>query len=1157
MRAVFAPQPAEVRIQIKVIYFLTKLQLQVMDFSCTLWCRLKPVSPQMLKIMKLTFALLTIACLHVSAKGVSQTVTFSGREVTLQTVFDAIATQTGYTVFYNSEHLEKTKKVTVNLKNASIEGTLKEVLKDQGLTYSIVEKTIIIKKLPQGVSPGTEVEPPPPGIDISGKVVNEKGEPVVGASITVKGQSGKGTSADENGFFILKGVDENATLVISGVNIETREFKVEGKTSLTIATITKVAEGEELIVKTNYYSTSKRLSTGNISKITAKEITNQPVTSPLLALQGRVPGLDITLPGNSAPGIAPTIRIRGLNSLRLSSYGKTTSPGPEGDGNYPLYVINGVPISSIAVGGSGEGLTTNGYDPLSTINPEDIESIEVLKDADATAIYGSRGANGVILITTKSPAKGLDRTNFDVKVYKGVGRANRRMELLNTKQYLAMRREGLYNDGVAVGNQDRDLKFWDQTRYTDWQNILIGGTAKITDVQAAVSTGNATTSVSFNIGYHKETLISPDDFGDYGYNRVSGLLTFNHSSRNKKFNISTIASYGIDRNKLFSGDFMTAALTLAPNAPKLYTDDGSLNWEIHSINGVPTSTWINPLSFLLTTTEPANNNFLGNTKLSYQFLSGLSLSLNGGFTNLNSTTHSKIPISSQPPAVIGTPRTGALLYSDTRRMSWVLEPQLTYTKKIGGHNIEVIGGASWQKSTNSVVTLDAQGYTSDALLNSLRGSSLVSVRRDDATEYKYVSAYGRISYNWDQKFLLNLTGRRDGSSRFKANNHFGSFGSIGAGWIFSEEQWVQKALPFLTFGKLRASFGTTGSDAVQDYSFYNLYRVYGATYQGVTGLVPSALFNPDFRWETTKKLEFGIELSFWKNRIGLEISAYRNRSSNQLVNYPLSTITGFPSVLDNFDAVVQNTGLEGVVRATLVDRKHFNWNTSFNFSLPSNKLLRFDGIENSPYATDYKVGEPLAVRFLYVYKGVNSETGLYEFEDLNKDGLINVSDNSDRQLSSPLGQTFYGGLNNSIVYKGLELSFLFQYSVRNNTRYLPTTPGLPSNQSIAVLDRWFTKGDITDIQKFSARGGVTSRAYSNLVRSTYNIEDASFIRLKTLSVGYLLGSNFLKKTGLEQAKVFLQGQNLFTLTPYTGLDPETGSGLPPLQMITGGIQVRF
>lgn len=1094
-----------------------------------------------LVIMKISVVLM-VACLQVSVAGtgIAQSVSLSEKNASLKEIFKEIRRQTGYEFLYSSKTLALSNPVDIDVKDATLEEVLAICFNKQPLTYVISERTIVVKPL----ETKEEMILPTPIetvlFEVTGTVTSKAGEIMPGVNVVVKGTT-TGTATDSEGKFSI-GVEDGDALVFSFIGFKKQEQQVGGRILIDVVMEEDIMSLAEVTISGGYYETTDKLKTGSIVKVTAKEIENQPVTSPLMALQGRVAGLDIT-PNSGTPGNAPQIRIRGINSLRNMANAE--------NGNFPLYVIDGVPVSSVPMktsDGGGRNLTYGGYDPLSTINPSNIASIEVLKDGDATAIYGSRGANGVILITTKKATNKTEYTNFDLSLYAGVGKVSKKMDVLSTKQYIQMRKEALSNDGLVPGGIiDADLVFWDTTRYTDWQKDLLGGTANILDMQGGISAGNKNTTFSLGGGYHKETLIYP---GDFGYARGSVSLNINHTSSDQRFRASATANYGVDVSKLFGGDFVYAALTLPPNAPKLYDADGNLNWEMHDSGGGATATWDNPARYLKMQTKMTTRNLVASGNFSYELFQGFSLLTSLGFTDMVGMEQNKIPISSQPPVYANYG--GVANFTDTKRTSWIIEPKASYSKKMGIHKLEIITGATWQKSSQLLNVIGADGYKSDALLGSLMGAGNISVIVDDLSEYKYCSFYGRIGYNLNQKYLLNATGRRDGSSRFGPGNRFANFWAVGSAWIFSEENFIKNNLPFLNFAKIRASYGVTGSDNIGDYKYYDFYNVLPSQYQGNAGVVPNALYNPEFAWEVTKKLEGAIELAFFSNRLSTEVNWYRNQSSNQLIDYPLPATTGFQSVLQNFEAVVQNTGWEVVVRGDVFSSSDWRWNLSMNFTLPDNKLVKFDGIENSPYATTYKIGEPLSIQRLYRSKGVNPETGRYEVEDRNSDGFIN---DLDRVLINPMDKSFYGGLNNTLQYKNIELSFLLQFTHQQKQRILFSyMPGTHNNQPVEVLDRWRETGDQTSIQKFSTNSYTD---FFNAYSSDYNVTDASFIRLKTISISYLLPQEWLNRVKLQQAKVFLQGQNLFTLTKYDGLDPETGVSLPPLRMITTGIQLKF
>nr|WP_170164495.1 SusC/RagA family TonB-linked outer membrane protein [Sinomicrobium pectinilyticum] len=1030
-----------------------------------------------------------------------------------------------------------------------MERVLQKVFGNSGMAYRVEQKQIVLT--PKDDIP-VEKDIPKTGMEqeqhiINGTVSDVQG-PMPGVSIYIK-DSDRGTFSGADGTYQIMAAPTDI-LVFSYIGYRTVERTVGSQTILNIELQEDVTELNEVVLNAGYYKTTEKTRTGSIAKVTAEEIEHQPVISPLMALQGRVAGLEIT-PTSGAPGIAPKIRIRGQNSLRILESGKTV-PGVLTEGNYPLYIIDGIPINSSPVISRGGSITQGGYDPLSAINPENIESIEVLKDADATAIYGSRGANGIILITTKQ-GKGIskEKSNLDFSMYRGIGSVANRIDLLNTQQYLEMRKEAFANDGVEPNPNNTahsDINgSWDQNRYTDWQKVLLGGTSDITDIQGNVSGGNTNTFYRLGGSLHKETLLLP---GDFGYNRVSGHLHVNHTSDNQRFRASVSINYSVGKHNVTQENLVNAALTLAPNAPKLYDENGELNWEL---NDFGRETWTNPLAGLERTTNSDNRNLVANGNLEYLLLTGLTLKTNFGYTELNFAEKMQTPLTSFGP-FLRPYYTPSAMFNSSHRNSVLIEPQLRYQKKIKDHRLDVIIGATYQENTDELLQIQGREYTSDLFLESLEGAGNIQILRDISEEYKYNAVFSRLGYSFKDRYLLNLTGRRDGSSRFGPGKRFGNFGAVGAAWIFSDEPWIKRLFPFLSSGKLRGSYGITGNDQIGNYQFLDLYRFSGINYQNQTSLSPNALFNPDFQWEKTKKLETSLAMGFAENRLSMEVSWYRNRSSNQLIQRTLPAMTGFSSVNDNFsEATVENSGWEFLLRGDIARTGAFQWTTSANMTVSRNKLLEFPGIEDSPYATVFKVGEPLSIQRLYTWLGVDPETGTHQFLDVNDDGVIN---DEDKQFSNALDRDFYGGLNNSLRYKGLELSFLFQFS-KQNANYMPSgTPGYSVNQPSYVLRRWQSEGDLTDVQRFSQTSTMTL-LYSQLRQSDANIEDASFLRLKTLSLSYFFPENVIEHMGLKQLKVFVQGQNLFTISGYSGLDPETGYALPPLRMITTGIQLQF
>ncbi|MES2620770.1 MAG: SusC/RagA family TonB-linked outer membrane protein, partial [Bacteroidota bacterium] len=487
------------------------------------------------------------------------------------------------------------------------------------------------------------------------------------------------------------------------------------------------------------------------------------------------------------------------------------------------------------------------------------------------------------------------------------------------------------------------------------------------------------------------------------------------------------------------------------------------------------------------------------------------------------------------------------------RASWIIEPQLGFNRRFASHTINALIGFSVQEANNQGQSFDGTGYSSDALLGTLGGAAEIRSAETNV-DYRYGAGFMRLGYNYKDKYIINITGRSDGSSRFGPGKQYGTFGAVGLAWIFSEEQWVHN-LGIISLGKLRVSNGVTGNDQIGDSRFIKTYRpAFAGTYHGMVGLAPSALYNPDFSWETTKKLEAAMELGFFNDRLSLIVASFRNRSSNQLIEYQLPSMTGFSSVFTNFDATVENTGWEYSLSTRNFETKKFRWTTAFNISFLKNKLVEFKGIEESPYATTFKVGEPLSLIQGYIWQGVDPQTGLHTFKDLDNSGSIT---SADQEFLKPLTTRYFGGISNTLVLAGFELNFFIQFSERNARVSYFGAPGAGRvNQLKSVLQRWQKPGDITTVQRFSTRGTALTE-YSRFRSSDGVIEKVSFARLKTFTLSYLVPTSFANRVGLKNTKLFVQGQNLFTKTGFDGWDPETLYGVPPLRIISAGIQLKF
>ncbi|TCR11929.1 TonB-linked SusC/RagA family outer membrane protein [Sphingobacterium sp. JUb78] len=1107
------------------------------------------------KESRLALLLVCLSTMHDSGYAYSQTekIDISIQNGKLEDVFDAINNKSKYKMFFSKAVLPN---ATVNIikKQISINEILSKSLTGTNLTWEQLDNNIIAVK-----------EKPQDQLHLSGQVLNENSNPLAGVSVIIKNwqkaeyrDMQNSTATDANGHWGLRVPSADAVIIFSFIGYETVEISAKQLLANVSPIRLKPAEGSlEEVVVIGYGTTTRRLNTGSVASITAKDIASQPVSNPLAALAGRMSGVLIAQ-NNGVPGGGVQIQIR--NQASLSG---TTS------GSIPLYVIDGVPftnfnggqpatdnLNSFGISGSSGGLS-----PFSMVNPADIERIDVLKDADATAIYGSRGANGVVLITTKKGTAG--RTRIGVNFNTGFTEVNRFIPMMNLQEYLTLRKEAFANDGTTpTAANAPDLLLWDQNKGTDWQKMLIGNKGHITDVQANMSGGNESTRFFFNSGYRRESTVF---YGESKNSRFTSRLNLDHSSADKKFNAALSVSYANDNSDMPSSD-VTSLYNLPPNYP-IYGDNGKYYW-------LPSSAGINnPIAILERKYIGNTNNLISNANLSYKIIPGLTAKANFGYTITQLNQNNQTPISSlnntqQNPL-------GTSSFANTKAENWIIEPTLDYVKTIGEGKLTALVGTSFQQNSSRSQTTNGSNYSNDALLGSLGGAGVFTAS-NNLVYYKYNAVFGKVNYDWKEKYLFNGTFRRDASSRFGPKNRFGNFGAIGLGWVFSKENFVQDNIQFLSFGKLRASYGTTGNDQIPNYMYLPLYSTSSA-YLNNPSMNIGTLPNEYIKWETTKKMEFALDLGFLRDRILFTGNFFRNRSSDQITDLTLSTQVGYNSYKANLPALIQNTGLELELSSTNITNENFTWKTSTNFTFYRNKLKEFPGIENTFYANSFIVGEPLNLIRLYQYQGVDAATGKATYGDLNGDGVISPDD----RYVADLGTPFYGGFNNTFSYKGIELGVFFQFNHRFGvTKMLNTRPGAMVNQNDYWLDRWSPTNPnsnipgaiIPSLPSSSPAGAALSTSYNQYTSSDAVYGDASYIKLRSVNLSYNLPKSWTSRFKMSNCSIFMQGQNLFTWAKNkyvldtettvqggpTGLGTGTiGQVLPPLRTIVFGFNCQF
>jgi TonB-dependent starch-binding outer membrane protein SusC len=1113
------------------------------------------ITTKTMRVMQLTAIMLTVCTMTVAAKSISQSITYSGKDVPMNKVFKEVERQTNFFVLYNKKLLDREAKITVDASNMPIADFLSLILKNQPLSYSIQNTSITIEPKnekaaesfkPLAISPSLTAPP------ITGIVRGPNGQPIAGANVIVKGTK-RGTTTNSDGAFSIE-ANKGDIVIISSIGYTEKQLPVtNNNTGISELQVSNSKLDEVQIIA--YGQTSKRFSTGVVTSVRAAEIAKQPVMNPILALQGRVPGLTIEQ-STGLPGSGIKIRIQGQNSLDK--------------GSDPLYVIDGVPyISQLLpslsgiVGNSGTvdpntNLTTNG-NPLSFVNPSDVESIEILKDADATSIYGSRAAAGAILITTKKGKQG--QSKVDINVQTGQGRVTRKVDLLNTAQYLVMRKEAKSNANATIDSLiDFDLTHWSQSRNVDWQKELIGNISHYNNATASLSGGNTNNQYLLSGTYHKETTAFSRNLGN---EKGAFHLNLNSQSKRKILQFQFDAKYQVDNNKLISTDLTSFALRLAPNAPQLFNSNGTLNWEPLSDGS---STWSNPLSFLELKYINLTKNLLTNALVTYKVTKNIELKNNFGYNNLSTSEVQTTPLSSMPPEYrSGTYGSSNFGYGNIS--SWIVEPQISYKGYLGALNIEGLLGGTFSNEDKNYRSYAASGYGNDQQLENILAASNIVAYTQYNTKYKYNAFFGRIKFIHSSRYILNLTARRDGSSRFGSENLFHNFGSVAGGWIFTSERLVRENLSWLSFGKISVSYGTTGNDQIGDYKFLSLYNPLPRPnpYQNVIGYSPNGLSNPYLQWEETRKLQMGLNLGFFEDRLLLSINRYINRSSNQLQTYALPVTTGFNSIVQNFPALIENSGYEFELNTEIFKEKKFEWDINLNLTIPRNKLLKYENLSTSGFANTYIIGQPITLTKVYKFHNVDPVTGRYQVEDKNGKPTLTPAFNSDNTFVINTAPNFYGGFQNTIRFKSLTLDFILQFTKQIGKNYtIGSNPGTFSglnnsgNQPVTVLDRWQKEGDNSNIQRFNSTFSL-ARYFNNANLSNLVYSDASYIRLKNISL-YL---ELPPKIGVVKfpfsGRAFIQGQNLLTVTKFQGLDPESKSttSLPPLSVFVIGFQLNL
>jgi TonB-linked SusC/RagA family outer membrane protein len=877
-------------------------------------------------------------------------------------------------------------------------------------------------------------------------------------------------------------------------------------------------------VVTTYVNITAALYTGNIGTVTRKQIADQPVSNILSALVGRVTGVQVTQ-SNGNTGSSYDIVLRSGMSI--------------GSGHDPLVIIDNIPFSPgvRSVSNINTGTAGGSHDPLSFIDKDDVETIQFLKDADATAIYGTRGANGVVIITTRKTVGGKPRLTASIST--GVSAPTRLPHLMNTQDYLSMRWETLKNDGSKPNASNApDLVKWDTTRYTNWQHYFFPGPGHITRAHSDLTGGSPKYQYFIGGNMVRETNVFEGHPAHELYS-VSSRLDY-HSLRDR-LRIGLAALAGWDGNTLPVTD-VSRLTFLVPFAPPLVGKDGKL------VFGENDYSYANPISFTGDRYHAGSHNYLLSVDARYRIWDSLSIKLTAGGNNIRTREFSTYPGWNQDPA-LNPVRSSTL--ADARYNSWILEPRLEYKWLPGQWNIKVFAGMSRQGQRTTVDGWSASGFPDDSSLPfPAMAKSVTPAHR--VADYQYSAYFGQMTFHWKEKYMLNLSWRRDGSSRFSGGKRFGNFNAAGAGWILSKEAFFHRILPVCSFAKIRGSYGVTGNDGIGSGESYvnNWSPTVSQNFQRTTDINSTGKLSSDASWERVKKMELSLELGVLQNRVLFTATWYRWRTDHQILPRSAPDSTGNVYLYET-PAVLQATGWEFNVTSINIRNKNVSWTTNLGISLPTNKLVAYPGIAQSLFS-DLVVGASLSSVNAVPYKRVDPKTGVFSFQD-----GTTIANHDIRCLA---------GLENTLSWHNWELSALvearFQTGISSDAAvYAVNRPGtlasgMYSNQLSDINQHWREPGDNARYQVLTAKyTNEAGRAIGKYLGSTAILVNADYLRLKSICLSRRLPKLFKTAAG----RIFVQGANLWTLTRYRNGDPEIQSILTvaPLKSFHMGVELRF
>ena len=1116
------------------------------------------------KILLVLFLSL-MACFTANA----QKVTLQFRQVKLAKVFDAITQQTGLTVAYSRPTVDPDRVVSIEADKEELSDVLTQLLKGTNVIFEIGETKIYLKEEPVSDTPQKNGRL----ITISGTIVDEKGETIIGASVAVQGTT-LGTITNANGEYSLANVPENSKITISFIGYQSISLPASTK-MLSKVVMKEDNEVLDEVVVVGYGTQSKTRTTGAIAQIKQDKIANIPVSSFEQAIAGQLPGVQV-MQQSGAPGAGASMKIRGSSSITA--------------GTNPLIVIDGFPMTS--------------ENTASLLNPEDIESIDVLKDASSSAIYGSRGANGVIVITTK---KGKDgKARISAKAYYGIQTVSKKIDLMDAYEYadfVVAARNNYWVDLKPGVNTPEDPNSVRPSKAripdylapylnkeaglvnTNWQDELFR-TAAIQQYDLSVSGGNEKISYYTSISYANQDGVIKNS----GFKRLSARSNISAKlNKHVSFDFDIAPSYSVT-NKVsesnHKADGVVLMTMLANPAAMAYNLDGSIKYgdQIEKGQAWGTAALESPLATAMSIKDDEKTfNILSNLNLNITILDNLKFKSHFG------VQYNKIENDYFRPSYLAgynskAPSKAVGKYFGYTTLNWITENTLTYSLELNDHYIEFLAGISAQREDYDRAKMVASDFPNDNITTLNAG--IVNSGYTDKSTWTLFSYFARVNYSYKNKYLLAASIRRDGSSRFGKNNKYGTFPSVSIGWRIIEEEWMKK-LDILSDLKLRASVGGTGNFQISNYSSYSLLNPANYLYSNVVvnGLAPSTAPNPNISWEKTTQWNVGLDVGLFNNRLTFAVDYYKSTTDGLLLNVPVPAASGFTTSLQNIGKV-NNKGVELSIKAD-IGNDDFMWSPSLNFSKNKSKVIRLGPgqtqilQDNSLTKVGGEVGSYYVYNVIGIYKSEEdlnkyphlstSKVGSYIYEDISgpdgkPDGKIT---DADRKVMGNYMPDFTMGFYNSFSFKNFDLSFMIQWVqgvdiFNKSNAFLLNEEGWGTGAK-KLYNNWFSENNLT--AKY-ARPLVspTDKLYES---SNYMLEDGSYLRFNNITLGYRLPKKILNKMNVGDLRFYVTAHNPFTITSYSGYNPEVSmssnpltpgidyGGYPVNKSIVFGINVNF